>query len=217
MTQVSASLLGADFGRMGDEVRRAQVAGVDSFHLDFMDGHYVPNLALAPYHVEAIAPMTNLPLQVHLELENPDQLLGTFNPFHAETIVVQWDTCPSPKSTFERIRARGSLVGLGLLPLAPIDPIEPLLDQIDLLLLLGVEPGFGGQVLISGTLPWLAKAAEARDHEASLIPIAIDGGVKADNAETLVQAGADVLVMGSGLFETANMGALVQQLKLLKR
>ena len=217
MTLVSASLLGADFARMADEVDRAQTAGVDSFHVDFMDGHYVPNLALSPYHLKALAHRTRLPFQVHLELDNPDEFLDTFKPFHAEMIIVQWDICPDPAASFKRIRSRRAQVGLGLLPLAPIEPIVPLLDHIDMLLLLGVQPGFGAQEMQVGTLSWLAQVRQVLDRDAPTLHIAIDGGVKLSNAAAVVQAGADMLIMGSGLFGAADMKPLVQQLKLLER
>ena len=182
-----------------------------------MDGHYVPNLALAPYRLKALAHRTRLPFQVHLELDNPDELLDTFKPFHAEMIIVQWDICPDPAASFKRIRSRRSQVGLGLLPLAPIEPIVPLLDHIDMLLLLGVQPGFGAQEMHVGILSWLAQVRQVLDRDAPTLHIAIDGGVKLSNAAALVQAGADMLIMGSGLFGAADMKPLVQQLKRLER
>ena len=217
MVKISASLLGADFARMGDEIERAEAAGVDSFHIDFMDGHYVPNIAMAPYHLEALAPLSDLPLEVHLEIENPDELLDTFKPFPADMIIVQWDTCPDPAATFERIHARKARIGIGLLPLAPVDPVIPFFDQLDMLLLLGVPPGFGGQGMVDGTLAWLERVARTRDSHKPDLPISIDGGVKGNNATDLVRAGADILIMGSGLFDDSDIGSLVQRLKTLQR
>jgi ribulose-phosphate 3-epimerase len=216
MTKVSASLLGADFARIGEEVKRAEAAGVDSFHIDFMDGHYVPNIALAPYHLEAIAPLSDLPLEVHLEIENPDELLAKFKPFPADMIIVQWDSSPDPDATFDRIRSWGARVGIGLLPLASVDPVIPIFDQLDMLLLLGVQPGFGGQGMVDGTLAWLESVAKIRDAHAPSLPISVDGGVKGNNAGDVVRAGADILIMGSGLFEVSDMESLIQKIKPLK-
>jgi ribulose-phosphate 3-epimerase len=217
MTQVSASLLAADFARMGDEVLRADQAGVDSFHLDFMDGHYVPNIALAPYHLEALEPLTSLPLQVHLEVANPDQLLSTFDKHSLDMIIVQFDTCPDLENSIKLIQGWGARVGVGLLPRAPITPLLPLLSKLDMLLLLGVQPGFGGQAIDAGMIPWLEEIARRRDQIAPGLPIAIDGGVKANNAEALVEAGADVLIMGTGLFEVEDLTSLVRNLHAISR
>lgn len=217
MVQVSASLLAANFADMESDVLRAHDAGVDSFHIDFMDGHYVPNLALAPYHLEALVPSTRLPFQIHLELANPDQLLDTFEAFPADMLIVQWDTCPDPDASFERIRSRHARLGLGLLPLTPIEPIQPYLHQVDMLLLLGVDPGFGGQPMHEGILAWVTQVRSSLDRQTTSIKLAVDGGVNANNAALVVAAGADVLVMGSGLFNAPDMNALVQTLKSLKR
>jgi ribulose-phosphate 3-epimerase len=217
MVQISGSLLAADFAHMERDVQRAQDAGVDSFHVDFMDGHYVPNLALAPYHLKALAPKTLLPFQVHLELANPDEILDSFEPFPAEMVIVQWDTCPDPMTSFERIRSRHARVGLGLLPSTPVEPILPLLSQIDMLLLLGVEPGFGGQPMHNGTLSWLAQVRSMVDDYSGMVSLAVDGGVKASNAAEVVAAGADVLIMGTGLFSAPDMKELVHILKDLER
>lgn len=217
MAQISASLLAANFAHMEQDVQRAQDAGVDSFHVDFMDGRYVPNLALAPCHLEALAPTTKLPFQIHLELANPDKLLDTFQSFPAEMIIVQWDTCPDPLVSFERIRSRHARVGLGLLPSTPIEPILPFLNQVDMLLLLGVDPGFGGQPMQTGILPWLTQVRSMLDQEFEMVSIAVDGGVKPSNAAAVVTAGADVLIMGSGLFDVPDMKDLVHTLKDLER
>lgn len=217
MAKVSASLLGADFARMAEEVVRAQTAGVDSFHVDFMDGHYVPNLALAPYHLEALAPLTELPFEVHLEVANPDDLLSTFESFPTDMIIVQWETCPNPTASLEGIRSRGARAGIGLTSLSPVELVVPYFDQLDMLLLLGVQPGFGGQAIKEGTLAWLEGVAGVRDSVAPDLPIGIDGGVKQENAADLVRAGADILIMGSGLFEATDMSSLVQHLASLER
>lgn len=217
MTRISASLLAADFGHLASDVERAAAAGVASFHVDFMDGHYVPNYALSPYHLEAITPLTELPLEVHLEISNPDELLTSFKSFPADMFIVQLDTCPEPLESFARIRARGARPGVGLLPLAAIDPVVPLLAEVDMLLLLAVNPGFGGQEMVDGMPEWLGRIADIRDEFAPELAIAVDGGIKERNAPALVHAGADILIMGSGLFEHTDMPGLVSRLSKLRR
>jgi ribulose-phosphate 3-epimerase len=213
MPQVSASLLAADPARLGDEVHRAAQAGADSFHFDMMDGHYVPNLAFAPDALAALRPLTSLPFMVHLELDNPDQVLDTFYPFPADVIIACLDTLPEPHCTLERIRKRRAQVGVSINPDEPVTKVLSLLPELDLLMILGVFPGFGGQPIAADTPQKVAEAARYRKQLGLPLRIAVDGGVNANTAPILVEAGADMLVVGTALFKAADMHAMVNQLK----
>lgn len=213
MIQISASLLAADYARLGEEVQRAELAGVDSFHFDMMDGHYVPNLALTPDHLIALRPYTGLPFHVHLELSNPDEVLSRFSPFRADTIIVQWNTVHHAPATFDHIRSRHEKVGLGLNPDDRIENAVSFFQDLNLLLILGVYPGFGGQAMRPGTLEKIRAArAVAKNLNPSLI-IAVDGGVNASNASSLIDAGADCLIIGTALFQAKDMRQILMQIK----
>lgn len=213
MIQISASLLAADYARLGEEVQRAQSAGVDSFHFDIMDGHYVSNIALAPDHLTALRFYTSLPFCVHLELSNPNEVLLLFRPFPADTIIVQWDTLTLPVKTFNLIRSHNSKIGLGLDPDDRVEEIIRVFQDLDLLLILGVYPGFGGQDMQPGTIEKIRAArAMANDLNPSLV-IAVDGGVKSENAASLVEAGADCLIMGTALFHSVNMKQMISGIR----
>jgi ribulose-phosphate 3-epimerase len=186
---------------------------VDSFHFDMMDGHYVPNLALTPQHLQALRPYSSLPFHVHLELANPDDVLFKFPAFQADMIIVQWDTLVNPARTFERIHCLNARVGLALSPGDAVENISCLLPQIDDLIILGVHPGFGGQALQPGTADKVAAARRMLDQQERAIRITADGGVKPENAAGLVEAGADCLIIGTALYEAPNMGEFIRSLR----
>jgi len=213
MVQICASLLAADYARLGEEVQRAEKAGVDSFHFDMMDGHYVPNLALAPDHLKALRPYSHLPFHTHLELDNPDDVLSKFELLQADTIIVQWNTLTDPLRTFEKIRSQNVKVGLGLSPDDKLDDASRFFQDLDLLLLLGVYPGFGGQSMRPGTLEKIASARSLRDQKDHRVVIAVDGGVKPENAVSLVQAGADILIMGTALFQANDIAETIKSIR----
>ena len=213
MVQICASLLAADYARLGEEVQRAENAGVDSFHFDMMDGHYVPNLALAPDHFKALRSYSPLPFHAHLELDNPDDVLAKFKSLQADMIIVQWNTLTDPLRTFETIRSQNIKVGLGLSPDDTLDDSSRFFPEIDLLLLLGVYPGFGGQSLQPSTSEKVKTARKIIDQMNHRTPIAVDGGVKLENATALVQAGADILIMGTALFQSSNMAVTLQLIR----
>jgi ribulose-phosphate 3-epimerase len=213
MVHVSASLLAADLTCLGDEVRRAEQAGVDSFHFDLMDGHYVPNLAFSPDHLAALRQFTSLPFTVHLELNNPDYLLENFRPLTADLIAACLNTLPNPLRTLTSIRQRGAQAGLSLNPNESLDKISDLLPVMDTLILLGVHPGFGGQPMQADTPKRAADAARMRDQLGLQVMISVDGGVNQKNAPALVEAGADVLIIGTALFKSANMADVVKGIK----
>lgn len=213
MIHISASLLAADYARLGEEVHRAEKAGVDSFHLDMMDGHYVPNLALTSDHLKTLRTYSHLPFHAHLELANPDDVLSKFTSLQADMIIVQWNTLTDPARTFDRIRSQNKKVGLGLNPDEAYDEAARFFRDIDLLLLLGIYPGFGGQALQPRMLEKIASARLLADHPDRRFTIAVDGGVKPENAASLVEAGADCLIMGTALFQSLDMAEMIKSIR----
>lgn len=213
MIHISASLLAADYARLGEEVQRAEKAGVDSFHFDMMDGHYVPNLALTPDHLKTLRAYSNLPFHVHLELANPDDVLSKFTSFQADMIIVQWNTLTDPARTFDRIHSQNIKVGLGLNPNEAYDEAERFFRDIDLLLFLGVFPGFGGQAIQPGMPEKIASARLWADQLDRRLTIAIDGGVKPENTARLAEAGADCLIMGTALFQSLDMTETIRSIR----
>ncbi|HET7143599.1 MAG TPA: ribulose-phosphate 3-epimerase [Anaerolineales bacterium] len=213
MIHISASLLAADYARLGEEMQRAEKAGVDSFHFDMMDGHYVPNLALTPHHLKALRVYSNLAFHVHLELANPDDVLSTLNFIQADLIIVQWNTLTDPARTFDRIRSQNKKVGLGLNPDDACEETARFIPDIDLLVLLGVYPGFGGQVMQPATVEKIITARRLADSLEHKTAVAVDGGVKPGNAAQLVEAGADFLIMGTALFQSADMAETIKSIR----
>lgn len=213
MTHISASLLAANYARLGEEVQRAERAGVDSFHFDMMDGHYVPNLALTPDHLKTLRGYSKLPFHVHLELANPDEVLSKFTSLQADLIIVQWNTLTDPARTFDRIHSQNIKAGLGLNPNEACDEAAQFFRDIDLLLLLGVYPGFGGQAIQPGMQERISSARLLANQPNHRITIAVDGGVKLVNAASLVQAGADGLIMGTALFQTFDMTETIRSVR----
>jgi ribulose-phosphate 3-epimerase len=213
MAQISASLLAANYACLGEEVQRAEKAGADSFHFDMMDGHYVPNLALTPDHLQVLRPYTQLPFHAHLELDNPEEVLFHFEQLNADVIVVQWNTLKHPSRVFDRIRSLNKKVGLGLSPDDSVHEASSLFKDIDQLLILGVYPGFGGQSMQSDTHQRIQAVRELIDRSGCQVTIAVDGGVNPENARSLVQAGADILIMGTALFQSNNMAETITSIR----
>lgn len=213
MTEICASLLAADYACLGKEVKRAEAAGADSFHFDMMDGHYVPNLALTPDHLKALRPYSHLPFHAHLELSNPDDVLFKFEPIQANTTIVQWNTLSDPPRTIRRIRSQVMKVGLGFGPDDPLEEASPFFRDVDLILILGVYPGFGGQSMLPGTHEKIMSARRMADQANHRMMIAVDGGVKPENAAGLVEAGADTLIMGTALFQSSSMAETIASIR----
>ncbi len=210
---VSASLLAADYANLAQDVKRAVIAGVDSFHFDMMDGHYVSNIALSPQHLIALRPHTSLPFSLHLELSNPDQVLDTFGKLDADIISFQWDKSTDPRATIQRILQRGAKVSMCVNLGIPLDKVRPYLTLLDEVLMLGVNPGFGGQAIDPGMNERVQQMANLIATEKPGLPIAVDGGVSLKTAPGLVAAGAQRLISGSALFRAKDMAACVKQMK----
>lgn len=210
MIRIAPSILSADFARLGEEITEIEAAGADWIHVDVMDGHFVPNLTIGPLIVEAVRPHTKLPLDVHLMIEEPDKYIPSFVKSGADWITVHQEACPHLHRTLSFIKEQGVRAGVAINPGTPLTMIEPILEELDLVLLMTVNPGFGGQRFISSVLPKISQLRTLLTEKGlSHIRIEVDGGINRRTAKEVVASGADVLVAGSAIFgETDRKAAL---------
>ncbi len=212
--RIAPSILSADFARLGDEVRAISAAGADWIHVDVMDGHFVPNLTIGPAVVKALRPHSSLPFDVHLMISPADPYLEAFADAGADILTVHPEAGPHLHRTIQRIKALGKQAGVSLNPASPVSLVEDVLGDIDLILVMSVNPGFGGQSFITSQLKKIERLRRMIDDSGRAIHLEVDGGVDAANAATVVAAGADVLVAGTASFRggaaqyAANIAAL---------
>src|SRR6266705_1878295 len=199
--RIAPSILSADFAHLADEIAAVEQAGADLVHVDVMDGHFVPNLTVGPPIVEALRKVTALPLDVHLMMTNPDAFIREFAEAGATYLTVHVEACPHLHRTVQSIKEKGVQAGVTLNPATPLTSVEEILPDVDLLLVMSVNPGFGGQQFISNVLEKIRRARALIDATVRPILLEVDGGVKVDNARGIAAAGADILVAGSAIFE----------------
>jgi len=213
MVKIAPSILSADFSRLGEEIRAIEAGGADYVHIDVMDGHFVPNITIGPLVVEAVRKVTALPLDVHLMIENPDLYIPEFARAGADLITVHQEAVPHLHRTVQLIKSLGKKAGVSLNPATPAAALDVILDDLDLILVMTVNPGFGGQSFIASCLPKITALRREIDRRGLAVELEIDGGVKIDNIGTIAAAGADVFVAGSAVFGTPDYAATIAALR----
>jgi len=200
--KIAPSILSADFARLGEQVAEAAKAGADYIHVDVMDGHFVPNITIGPAVVKAIRPHTDLPLDVHLMIERPPDYIKQFADAGADIITVHVEACPHIHRTIQTIKECGVKAGASINPGTPVDRLDDILADLDLVLIMTVNPGFGGQKFIENTLNKIKLMRQKLDDEKLAAELEVDGGINVDIAPKVVSAGADVLVAGAAVFSS---------------
>ncbi len=212
--KLAPSILSADFSRLGEQIAAAEAAGVDWIHVDVMDGHFVPNLTIGPLIVRAIRPLTELPIDVHLMIEQPERYIAAFADAGADHIIVHVETCPHLHRTIQQIKGLGVKAGVTLNPATPLSALEEILPYVDQVLVMSVNPGFGGQSYISGSTQKIARLRQMLTAIRSTAEISVDGGINVKTVRAAAEAGASVLVAGSAIFNArATIAENVQSLR----
>lgn len=213
MKKIAPSILSADFSRLGQEVKAVEEAGADWIHVDVMDGHFVPNITMGPMVAAAVRRSTSLPVDVHLMIEHPDRYVADFANAGADYISVQVETCPHLHRTLHLIRENGAKAGAVLNPATPLSSVTYVLEALDFVLIMSVNPGFGGQKFIQSSLDKIEQLRSLIDESGLDILIQVDGGVNADTIADVSAVGADVFVAGSAIFNTADYKETIAMLK----
>ncbi|MGK7378448.1 ribulose-phosphate 3-epimerase [Planococcus sp. 1R117A] len=213
MIKIAPSILAADFSKLGEEVREVEQAGADWIHIDVMDGHFVPNITMGAIVVDALRPLTNLPLDVHLMIANPDQYIEDFANAGADYITVHVEAAPHLHRTIQLIRSFGVKPGVVLNPHTPVESIQHILEDIDLVLFMTVNPGFGGQKFIHSVVPKIEQLSRIIDEKGLDIEIQVDGGINEETIVPCAKAGANVFVAGSAIYSQKDRAAALQSIK----
>ncbi len=213
MIKISPSILSADFARLGEELAALEAAGADYVHVDVMDGRFVPNITIGPFIVEAAKRATSLPLDVHLMIEEPERYIGEFADAGASIITVHAEATRHLHKVVQDIRQRGARAGVSINPATPVSLIKDILGDVDLVLIMSVNPGFSGQSFIPSSLEKIKETRALLDARASSAELEVDGGIKAANIKEAADAGADVFVSGSGIFSTGEYKKTISEMR----
>ena len=213
MVKIAPSILSADFLRLGEEIKAAEAAGADLVHIDVMDGNFVPNITIGPAIVEAVKAVTALPLDVHLMIERPDRYLDDFINAGADYLAVHYEASVHLHRTIQQIKEKGKIAGVSLNPATPLWSLEDILPDIDFVLLMSVNPGFGGQKYIPHSTDKIRMLKNMLGEKGLPALIEVDGGVSPENAGVVAAAGADILVMGSAFFHSKDYRAIVKRIR----
>ena len=204
MKRIAPSILSADFGRLREEIQAVEAAGADYLHIDVMDGHFVPNITFGPVMVAAARKISCLPLDVHLMIQNPDQYIPDFARAGADVLAVQIEVCPHLNRTINLIREYSMIPAVVLNPSTPLVLLDQILEEVDMVMIMSVNPGFGGQKFIPSSIRKIRDLKQMITERNLEVDIEVDGGVTPDNVATLAKAGADIFVAGSAVFHTSD-------------
>ena len=211
--KIAPSILSADFAHLAEEIRKVEEAGADMIHVDVMDGHFVPNFTIGPPIVRAIRKVTRLPLDVHLMMTDPDDFIPDFIKAGSDYLTVHVETCPHLHRTIQSIKENGVKAGVTLNPATALSLVEPILPFVDLLLIMSVNPGFGGQSFIPQVLDKVREARRMIDEMKLSVELEVDGGLKVDNVGAIAQAGADIFVAGSAVFHSKDYKETLEKMR----